>query len=229
MMKLGTNGTGKSIAIVGMSGRFPRARDLGDYWRNLRDGTESISSLSDHQAGSHVKAGAWLEDIELFDAAFFGFNPNEAKLIDPQQRIFMECAWEALENAGYVSAGYEGLIGVYAGVGMNTYLLNNLLPNGRRVGLTDLVDPVDAYQNFIANDKDFLSTRVSYKMDLRGPSLVIQTACSSSLVAIHVACQSLLNYECDIALAGGISIRPPQKAGYLYQDGMIYSSDVFMR
>jgi len=237
MSNLGTNESIEGIAVIGMSGRFPGAKNLEQYWQNLRDGVESISSFSDQElkssgAGSallsnpaHVKAGGILEDIELFDASFFGFNPSEAEIIDPQQRIFLECAWEALENAGYDSEAYEGSIGVYAGVSMNTYLLNNVLPGGKKIGLQGITEPVEGYQTFLANDKDFMPTRVSYKLNLKGPSVAIQTACSTSLVAIHFACQSLRNYECDMALTGGVSTRVPQKAGYLYQEGIINSPD----
>ncbi len=219
------------IAIIGMMGRFPGARDLAAFWENLRDGVESVSLLSDRELEtsgvdrellrdpSYVKSAVLLEDVELFDAAFFGFSPREAEITDPQQRLFLECAWEALENAGYASETYPGRTGVYAGVGMNTYLLFNLYsdPNLRQTA--------DRFQLMIGNDKDFLATRVSYKLNLRGPSLTVQTACSTSLVAVHLAAQSLLNGECDMALAGGVSIRVPQKTGYLYQAGGIFSPD----
>jgi len=170
---------------------------------------------------NYVKARADLEDIELHDASFFGFNPKEAEITDPQHRFFLECAWSALENAGYNSETYEGSIGVYGGAsgGTNTYLLNNLYSN------RNLRKSVSDYQLFIANDKDFLTTRVSYKLNLKGPSVTVQTACSTSLVAICQACQSLRNYQCDMALAGGVSITVPQQAGYLYQEGMILSPD----
>lgn len=169
---------------------------------------------------NYVKAKAVLEDVELFDASFFGFNPKEAELTDPQHRFFLECAWSALESAGYNSENYEGTIGVYGGAsGINTYLLNNLYSN------RNLRESVGDYQIFIGNDKDFLTTRVSYKLNLKGPSFTVQTACSTSLVAISLACQSLLNYQSDMALAGGVSIMLPQKAGYLYEEGMILSPD----
>jgi non-ribosomal peptide synthase protein (TIGR01720 family) len=166
----------------------------------------------------YVKAGAVLEDPEWFDAAFFGMSPREAQIMDPQQRIFLECAWEALEDAGYDSATYAGRIGVYAGVSLNTYALSLY----SRVNRDEVTSDIQA---LIANDKDFLATRVSYKLGLTGPSIGIQTACSTSLVAIHLACQSLLCGECDIALAGGASVKFPQKVGYLYQEGGILSPD----
>ena len=219
------------IAVIGMAGRFPGAPTVELFWRNLCDGTESIRFFSDEEARAagvddalladprYVKAGAVLDDVAGFDAAFFGYTPREAEIIDPQHRIFLECAWEALERAGYDSERYGGRIGVYAGVGLNTYLLNNL--SSQR----DLMQSADGYQAFIGNDKDFVPTRVSYKLNLRGPSLNVQTACSSSLVAIHIACQSLLGGECDMALAGGIAVNLPQQAGYLYQERGIASPD----
>ncbi|OUL30716.1 hypothetical protein BV372_21620 [Nostoc sp. T09] len=221
----------EGIAIVGLAGRFPGAKNVEEFWQNLQDGVESISFFSEQEltdAGidsavfrnsDYVKAKAVLDDIELFDAAFFGFSPKEATITDPQHRLFLESAWEALENAGYNPETYTGAIGVYAGMGMSGYLLNNLWAN------SELTSSAGAYQLLIANDKDFLPTRVSYKLNLKGPSVNIQTACSTSLVATCMACQSLLNYQCDMALAGGVSISLPQKTGYLYQEGMIFSPD----
>ncbi|PSM49382.1 polyketide synthase [Chroococcidiopsis sp. CCALA 051] len=219
------------IAIIGMSCRFPGADNPDAFWQNLRDGVESISVFSDRELLSsgvdsellshpnYVKAGGVLPDIELFDAAFFDISAREAEILDPQQRLFLENAWTALESAGYDAKTYSGSIGVYAGVGMNTYLLHNLYAN------LNSPDLAAAFQLAIANDKDFLPTRISYKLNLKGPSVNVQTACSTSLVAVHLACQSLLNGECDMALAGGVSIRIPQKVGYLYQEGMILSPD----
>jgi amino acid adenylation domain-containing protein len=217
------------IAIIGLSARFPGAGNIEEFWHNLREGVESISFFSDEEllaAGTepatlkqsnYVKASAILSNIELFDAAFFDFSPKEAEITDPQHRIFLECAWESIENAGYAPQNDDHVIGVYAGVSMNTYLLNNLYP--KRDALTS------SYSLMIGNDKDFLPTRVSYKLNLKGPSVNVQTACSTSLVAVHWACQSLLNGECDIALAGGVSVGVPQKSGYWYQEGMINSPD----
>jgi amino acid adenylation domain-containing protein len=219
------------VAVIGMAGRFPGAHNLDTFWQNLCDGTESISFFSDSEirlAGidaelldnpHYVKAGAVLDAVAQFDATFFGYTPREAELLDPQHRLFLECAWEALERAGYDSERYPGRIGVYAGVGLNAYLLNNLSSH------RDLMQSADGYQTFIGNDKDFVPTRVSYKLNLRGPSVNVQTACSSSLVAIHLACQSLLTGECDMALAGGVSINLPQQAGYVYQERGIASRD----
>jgi len=220
----------EGIAIVGMAGRFPGAATLEQFWENLRAGVESIVPFSDAEVRNsgvdpallanprYVKAGGVLDDIAGFDAAFFGFNPREATLMDPQQRLFLECAWEALERAGYAPAHCPGRVGVYAGVSSSDYW-QQLLAH------PDWMADVGRYQTLLGNDKDFLSTRISYKLNLRGPSLTVQTACSTSLVATVLACQSLLTYQCDLALAGGASIHTPQKAGYLYQPGGILSPD----
>ncbi|NEO98309.1 MAG: SDR family NAD(P)-dependent oxidoreductase [Symploca sp. SIO2E9] len=219
------------IAIIGMSCRVPGAKDINTFWQNLLNGVESISFFSDSELESvgidrallnnpnYVKAFGKLSDIELFDASFFGFSAKEAQIMDPQHRLFLECAWEAIERAGYDPERYEGSIGVYAGAGMNTYVLNNLAQQ------LDLSEPAANYQVMVGNDKDYLPTRISYKLNLTGPSINIQTACSTSLVAVHLACQSLLNNECDMTLAGGVSVLLPNQAGYLYQEGMILSPD----
>lgn len=220
-----------AIAIIGMSGRFPGAKNISQFWSNLQAGIESIDFFSDEEIiGSgvepalvkkpdYVKASGVLSDIDQFDAQFFDFSAKEAAITDPQHRLFTECAWEALENAGYDPQTYSGAIGVYGGVGMNGYLLNNLYAH------QNLSDSAGAYQLLLGNDKDFLPTRVSYKLNLKGPSVNVQTACSTSLVAVHLACQSLLNGECDMSLVGGASVRVPQKVGYLYTEGMIMSPD----
>ncbi|MDY6802243.1 MAG: type I polyketide synthase [Cyanobacteriota bacterium] len=219
------------IAAIAMSCRLPGAKNVEEYWQNLIDGVESISRFSDEELlaegidrelltkENYVKAGGVLSDIDMFDASFFGTSPSEAKLMDPQQRMFLECAWEAIERAGYNPDIYDGLIGVYAGIGINTYLLNNIYQN------PDILKIVNQHQLVTANDKDYLPTRVSYKLNLKGPSVNVNTACSTSLVALHLACQSLLNGECDIALVGGVSSRIPHKTGYLYEEGMILSPD----
>jgi acyl transferase domain-containing protein/acyl carrier protein len=217
-----------AIAVVGMAGRFPGAREIGELWRNLRDGVESIRRLSREEMRAagvdpaslddprRVPAGGVLDGADLFDAAFFQITPREAELLDPQHRIFLECAWEALEDAGCDPARFPGAIGAFAGSGLNTYLLHNLIPGGESA-----FNP----QVAIANDKDFLTTRLSYKLDLKGPSLDVQTGCSTSLVTVVLACQSLLNFQCDLALAGGVAVREPQRAGYLYQENGILSPD----
>ncbi|MCC5666137.1 SDR family NAD(P)-dependent oxidoreductase [Nostoc sp. CHAB 5784] len=219
------------IAIIGMAGRFPGANKVDSFWENLRDGVESISFFTDEELIStgvdpsllnepnYVKASGILENIDLFDASFFGFSPREAEITDPQHRLFLECVWEALENAGYNSETYSGQIGVFAGVAASTYLLSNLYSN------RDLMESVDSHQILIGNDKDFLPTQVSYKLNLKGPSINVQTACSTSLVAVHLACQSLLNGESDIVLAGGVAVGVLQKTGYQYQQGGIQSPD----
>ncbi|MBD2207318.1 acyltransferase domain-containing protein [Calothrix sp. FACHB-1219] len=221
----------ESIAVIGMDGRFPGAKNLNSFWQNLRDGVESISSFTDAellasgvdaqllQDPNYVKAKGVLTDIELFDAAFFGFNPKEAAITDPQHRLFLECAWTALENAGYNSEIYPGRIGVYAGVSLGGYLFYNLANN------ENLLESIGTYQTLLSNDRDFLTTQVSYKLNLNGPSVVIQTACSTSLVAIHFACQSLIAGESDMALAGGVSISVPHRVGYSYQKGGIFAPD----
>jgi acyl transferase domain-containing protein/thioesterase domain-containing protein len=223
---------GTEIAVVGMSGRFPGAQTIDAYWQNLRDGVESVTRYSDDElraAGvdeaslrnpNYVKSGAHLDNMELFDAGFFGFSPRDAAILDPQHRQFMECCWEALEYAGYDPTRFDGPIGVFGGSGHNIYLAYNLLTNPQ------LVNSVGFFLlRHTGNDKDFLTTRVSYQFDLKGPSVNVQTACSTSLVAIHLAAQSLLSGECDMALAGGVTINLPHRQGYLYQEGEILSSD----
>lgn len=231
MNKIASPESSNDIAIIAMACRFPGAQNPQEFWQNLRDGRESITFFTDQELDpgekdSHrqlhpryVKAAAILEDIALFDAAFFGFTPREADITDPQQRLFLECAWEAFEIAGYDPTTSPGAIGVYAGAGGNAYFLTNLYPNRQ------LFATLGSYNLSLANRLDFLSTRVAYKLNLKGPSLTLQTACSTSLVAVHFACQSLLNGECDMTLAGGVSISVPQKTGYLYQEGGILSPD----
>ena len=216
-----------------MAGRFPGARNTTEFWRNLRDGVESIRDLSrtpncslpapsaeDLANPDYVRRAAILDDVALFDASFFGFSPRDAAIMDPQHRHFLECAWEALEDAGHPPRQFSGSIGVFAGSGMNTYLIHNLLANRR------LLESAGLFQlKQTGNDKDVLATRVSYQLDLRGPSINVQTACSTSLVAVHMACQSLLNFECDMALAGGVTIEIPHGLGYVYREGEILSRD----
>ena len=219
------------VAVVGLSGRFPGARNLNEFWDRLCEGAELVSFFSDDELlrrgadraalddPHYVKAEAVLDDVELFDASFFGFTPREASTLDPQHRIFLEESWAALENAGYNSETFQGRIGVFAGESLNTYFLNNLYPNRK------LLDSLGASQVVIANDRDYLATQVSFRLNLKGPSLSVQTACSTSLVAVHLAMQSLLNHECDMALAGGVSVSVPQGLGGHYQDGGIISPD----
>ena len=222
--------TNTGIAIIGMAGRFPKARNIDELWQNLCHGVEGISFFTDEElevAGvefpkgnpNYVKARGVLDAADCFDAAFFGMTPREAEVTDPQHRLFLECAWEALEHAGCDPAKFDGAIGVFAGMSMNAYLAHNLLTH------PELVAQLNEHQLMLGNDKDFLPTRVSYKLDLHGPSVNVQTACSTSLVAVCVACQNLLNYDCDAALAGAVSVAFPQKRGYLFQPGGIASPD----
>ncbi|ELS00896.1 amino acid adenylation enzyme/thioester reductase family protein [Xenococcus sp. PCC 7305] len=223
------------IAIIGISCRFPGANNIDEFWQNLREGIESVSFFEDAelQVGdrnvlsdpNYVKAGANLPDIDLFDASFFGYSAKEAEIMDPQQRIFLECAWEALQTSGYAGSDQEQTIGVFAGSGMNTYLINNVHPNRKFSPQRTFLGSAFDLQVRLANGGDFLPTKVSYKLDLQGPSVNVQTACSTSLVAVHMACQSIISGESDMALAGGISIGVPQKTGYLYQQDMIFSPD----
>lgn len=216
------------IAIIGMALRVPGADDVDTYWKNLREGVESFKTYSDEELlasrvpakllndPNYVKVGAEFSGLEMFDAGFFEISPLDASLMDPQHRHFMEVSWEALEHAGENPEAMEGSVGVFAGSGQNTYLIHNLITNG------DLLkDPGFWYLRHVGNDKDFLSTRVSYQFNLQGPSINLQTACSTSLVAVHTAAQSLLNSECDVAIAGGCTIIFPNGQGYMYQEGGI--------
>jgi amino acid adenylation domain-containing protein len=222
--------TAEAVAIVGMAGRFPGANGVDAFWENLKNGVESISFFSDEElraAGvpdsaladrNYVRARGVVDGADEFDAGFFGYSPREAEVIDPQQRLFLECAWEAFEDAGHEPARFPGGVGVFAGAGMNTYVANFLAD-------PEVLDSVGNFQLMIGNDKDFLAPRVSYKLGLKGPSISVQTACSTSLVAVHLACQSLLAGECDAALAGGVSLRLPQAMGYHYHEGAVFSPD----
>lgn len=228
------NRTGLEIAVIGISGRFPGARNIDEFWNNLKNGIESISFLSDAElkaAGidsdsierpGFVKAcGGILEDKEVFDASFFNYTPKEAGLMDMQIRIFHECAWAALEDAGYDPTTYDGLIGLYAGAARDYYLESQTL--SRNVFNTEVVSD----RLFAAHllDKDYLAGRVAFKLDLKGPAVTLQTTCSTSLVAIDHACRGLLTGICDITLAGGISLSSAPMTGYRYQDGMIFADD----
>ncbi len=221
---------GSEIAIVGRAGRFPGAPDLEAFWRNLAAGVESIVFFSPEElraAGvpeevlrdpAYVPACGWLAGAELFDAPLFGMSPREARTTDPQHRLFLECAWEALEDAGCDPARFPGLVGVFAGSSLSRYMLAVHAD-------PDLGPTLDPYQLAIGNDKDFLATRVSYKLGLEGPAFTVQTACSTSLVAVHLACQSLLSGECDLALAGGVAAAWQQEHGYQWTEGMVSSPD----
>jgi amino acid adenylation domain-containing protein len=229
-------GADNLIAIVGISGRFPGARTVEQFWRNLVNGTESITRFSEaeledsftdevRRAPNFVKARPMLDDVDKFDADFFGMYAREAELTDPQQRVFLECAWEALESAGCDPRGYAGPIGVFAGCSINTYFLQHVC--GERRALEEFTSSyqVGCYPMLMGAGLDFLATRVSYKLDLKGPAITLGAACSTSLLAVAQACQSLLLYQCDMALAGGVSISFPQKRGYLHQEGGMVSAD----
>src|SRR5262245_28883862 len=205
-----SNDSGLEIAIIGMAGRFPGAKNLEEFWENLQYGVESIRCYPEKEV---IESGIFPElardpdfvpaaggiDHELdFDAEFFEFNPRDAEIMDPQQRIMLECAWETLEAGGYSTEAYEGRVGVYAGVSVNTYMMVNIVPNRK------YMNSVGHFQVMTAGDKDFLATRVSYKLNLKGPAVSVQTACSTSLVAVNLACQSLLNFQSDLVLAGGV-------------------------
>ena len=220
------------IAIIGMAGRFPGAGSIEEFWENLVAGKESISFFSaadlaesglDEAAlklrGQYVPARGVLPDADCFDAAFFGIHPKEAEVIDPQQRVFLEACWVALERAGYAPNVIKGSVGVFAGTTFNSYYIHVLQPR------PDLIEMIGSDLIMFGNEKDYLTTRVAYKLGLKGPALNVTTACSTSLVAVCQACQSLLMYQCDMALAGGASIRVPQKSGYYYDEGNIASSD----
>jgi len=221
----------EGVAIIGLAGRFPKAGSVEEFWENLKGGVEGITFFTDEELladgveratferPDYVRAKGVLSDIDLFDAAFFGCSAGEAETMDPQHRTFLECAWEALENAGYDPERYSGAIGLFAGTGINTYLMLNLLTN------PDLIDLIGVLQASIRNRTDHLTTRVAYKLNLRGPAVTVQTTCSTGLVAVHLACQNLLNYQCDMALAGAVAIGVPNRAGYTHQEGGIFSVD----
>ena len=219
-----------AVAVIGMSGRFPGASTVAEFWDNLAAGVESISHFTDDELRRHgvpevqlsnenyVKAGALIRDIDMFDPDFFDMTQREAEITDPQHRILLECAHEALENAGYVGDSYPGTIGLYAGVGLNTYLLSNLMPNRQ------LLEKLGMHQLLLGNDKCYASSRIAYKLNLRGPCLSIDTACSSGLVSILTAYKALISYDCDMALAGGAKVNSAD-LGYLYEPGSINSRD----
>jgi microcystin synthetase protein McyG len=238
----GTAPATHDIAIVGLGLRFPGAATPEEFWQILAEGRETIRTFSAEEAlaagvaaevvrsPSHVRAAPMLEAPEAFDAGFFRYSAKEARLIDPQQRVFLEVCWEAFEDAGYDPLTYSGKVGVFAAAGMNTYLANNLLANpafleAENGGRMLTVDSMGGFNVMITNDKDYLPTRVSYKLNLRGPSVNVQSACSSTLLTLHQACNSLRAGDCAMALAGGVSIKLPQHAGHLYSAGMLNSPD----
>lgn len=224
------NNNEEAVAIIGMAARLPGARNVAEYWDNLKKGVESITFWTDEEllaAGldpekianpNYVKAKGNIPEPFHFDAGFFGFNPREAEVLDPQHRVFLECAWHAFEDAGYDPSRTEQRVGVWAGTGTTQYLFQlNDNPEVHKFA--------SALSIVTGNDKDYISTRVSYKLNLTGPSVNVQSACSSSLVAVSMGAQSILNYQCDMAIAGGVSMRIPEVAGYWYQEGSIVSPD----
>lgn len=225
-----------AIAVIGMAGRFPGANDVSAFWENLRRGEESIVTLSEQElraAGigdevlaspAYVRRAPLVDGVDEFDADFFGFPPQLARMLDPQHRLFMQCAWHAFEDAGCDPAQFDGSIGVYGTSSPSGYLLHNLASHHNQNTFMATGLDFDQFNLFLQNDKDFLATRVSHQFDLRGPSITVQTACSSSLVAIHLACQSLLSGECDMALAGGVSLAIPHRVGYWTSPGSMVSA-----
>ena len=225
-----------AIAIVGISGRFPGADNVGQFWANTRRGVTSITRFSDGEledsfpaevrnAANFVRARAILPDVDRFDADFFGILPRVAALTDPQHRLLLECAWSALEDAGCDPARYPGPIGVFAGCSLSTYLLTNVLAGQRDPAQFASEYQVGSYDALLGALPDTLATRIAYRLNLRGPAVTVQSACSTSLLAIEQACQSLLLGQSDMALAGGVSITFPQKRGYLHQEGGMVSAD----
>lgn len=222
----------EGIAIIGMAGRFPGARNIEEYWRNLKEGRDSITFFTredakdagvrkeDYTHKDYVCAGGLLEDVEYFDEGFFGMTPREAADMDPQQRLFLECVYEALEDAGYAKDQINVPVGVFAGANMSTYFLYHL---------ADKIGVRDDFSLTVGNDKDYIATRTSYIFNLKGPSISVQTACSTSMTAVALACDSLDSFQCDMAVAGGVAVKLPQKMGYLYQEGMIASPDGYTR
>ena len=225
----GTGGTG-GIAVIGMVGRYPGAANVDQLWENLCNKVESITRFSPDEIGpgiedetkndpDYVPTRGIVDDADKFDARFFGIGPLEAKAMDPQQRVFLELAWSALENAGYDAERFPGMIGVYAGVGDNHYYVNNVLAH------PDIVKTVGRMIVGYGNEKDYIATRVSYALNLTGPSVSANTGCSTSLLAVDNAFKALIDFECDMALAGGVDIFFPQKSGQLYKDGGTFTKD----
>jgi len=222
-----TNSSG-DVAIIAMTGRFPGANSVNELWKILKEGKETISFFSPDELESciseslrndplYIRARGIVPSVKNFDAAFFGLNPKTAEVMDPQQRLFLEIAWEALEQSGHLPKHYNGNIGVYAGTGMNSYYINNVLPN------KEILDRVGSFQASTLNEKDYISSRTSYHLNLNGPAVSVHSACSTSLLAISEAVEAIRNGQCDVALAGGSSITAPIYSGHLYQEGSMLS------
>src|SRR5271168_779417 len=226
-----------AIAVIGMAGRFPGADSVTTLWDNLRRGEESIATLSEEAltaAGvsaktladpAYVRRAALVDGIDQFDAEYFGMTPYTARMMDPQQRLFLQTAWHAFEDSGYDPATFDGAIGVFAASTASGYLMDNLMSHRDPKALVGEGITVEMFNLVLLNDKDYLATRVSHQFNLRGPSLSVQTACSTSLVAVHLACQSLLSGECDMVLAAASTIRVPHDVGYFAERDSIYSTD----
>ena len=224
-----------AIAVIGMAARFPGANSPSAFWDNLRRGEESIVTLSEGQLAAagvtqeslanplYVRRAPLIDGIDEFDAEFFGMPPQTARMMDPQHRMFLQTAWHAFEDAGYDPAEYDGSIGVYATSGSSIYMVHNLLSHHDPNEIFAQGATFDLINMSLYNDKDYLATRVSHLFNLRGPSMTVQTACSSSMVAVHSACQSLLSGECDMVLAGGVSLRIPHQVGYWHEPGSMVS------
>jgi amino acid adenylation domain-containing protein len=218
------------VAVIGMTGRFPGANSINEFWKLLVEGRETTKFFTDEEldpsippavryAPNYVKARGVVEGSDEFDPMFFGLSPRVAELMDPQQRIFLELAWEALESAGHLPAQYHGSVGVFAGCGNNTYYINNVIPNRH------LIDKIGSFLTTTLNEKDYIATRVAYELDLKGPAVSVHSACSTSLLAIAQAVDSIRNGQCNVALAGGASISSPINSGHLYQEGTMLSAD----
>ncbi|MEJ0106405.1 MAG: amino acid adenylation domain-containing protein [Bacteroidota bacterium] len=218
------------IAVIGMAGRFPGSNTVEELWKNLKEGKETIGFFSQEELDpfipaslkndpNYVKARGVISGTGNFDAAFFGITPKLAELMDPQQRIFLEVAWEALERSGHLPQKYKGTIGVFAGSGNNTYYINNVISN------TALIEKAGSFQVVTVNDKDYVSTRTAYSLDLKGPAITVQSACSTSLLAVAQAAESIRKGQCDIAIAGGVAITSPVNSGHLYEEGAMHSRD----
>jgi len=226
--------TGLEIAVIGLAGRFPKARNVREFWSNLQQGRAGVTFFTDEEllaAGvdrdllqnpNYVKAKCIMDDVDRFDASFFGYTPREAEVMDPQMRLFHECVHEALEDAGYDPEAHKGGIGLFAGASANLYWqLMSLLSRSE--------DSAEQFAALSLTDKDFMNTRLAHKLGLRGPSVSVDTACSTSLVAVHLACRALLTGDCKIAVAGGATVMVPHENGYLYREGMIHSPDGYCR
>jgi len=230
LIKTTTSNASKDVAVIGMAGRFPGANTIQELWDILKDGRETISFFSEEELDAsipaslrndplYVKARGIVPSAQDFDASFFGLNPKVASAMDPQQRLFLEVSWEVLEQSGYLPKHYDGNVGVYAGTGMNTYYINNILTNRQ------LLNQVGDFQASTLNEKDYISTRTSYHLNLKGPAVSVHSACSTSLLAIAEATEAIRNGQCDVAIAGASSVTVPIYSGHLYQEGSMLSPD----